>query len=65
MVCADIILECRLAGPPLTALNAVATFVGHNVSVALGTPEAWAARNARFDAGWVRRLLLLQSHMSR
>jgi len=42
-----------LPGPPLTEKNTVATLLEHGVIVGIGVPEAWEARNARFDAGWV------------
>ncbi|KDQ57519.1 hypothetical protein JAAARDRAFT_156260 [Jaapia argillacea MUCL 33604] len=41
-----------LPGPPLTEHNAVSLLLGHNVTVGIGIPENWAARNIRFDAAW-------------
>lgn len=48
-------ITCRfsLPGPPLSKKNAVAHLVAHNVTVGLGTEEAWNARNLRFDIAWV------------
>ena len=48
-----------LAGPPLTEKSAVATLLEHNVTVALGRDIASDARYARFDAGWVSKLMPL------
>ncbi|KAJ7255301.1 carbohydrate esterase family 9 protein [Mycena rebaudengoi] len=43
-----------LPGPPLTKSSAIAKLVAHNVTVgiSIGITDAWAARNARFDAAW-------------
>jgi hypothetical protein len=46
-------LSNRLAGPPLTNNNLV-SLMENQVTVAVGVPDAWAARNARFDIAWVR-----------
>ncbi|KZT28940.1 carbohydrate esterase family 9 protein [Neolentinus lepideus HHB14362 ss-1] len=41
-----------LPGPPLTQDSSVSLLLAHNVTVGLGVPENWAARNIRFDAAW-------------
>lgn len=43
-----------LAGPPVTNDTDLVRLIENNVVVAIGVPEAWAARNARFDIAWVR-----------
>lgn len=43
-----------LPGPPTTAQGAIALLLSHNITVAIGIPQAWEARNTRFDAAWVR-----------
>ena len=47
----------RMEGPPITKQSAAALLLAHNVTVGIGlTPDnAWNARNARFDIGWVRK----------
>ncbi|TFK54416.1 composite domain of metallo-dependent hydrolase [Heliocybe sulcata] len=41
-----------LPGPPLTQDSSLSLLLAHNVTVGLGVPENWAARNIRFDAAW-------------
>ncbi|KAI0653864.1 carbohydrate esterase family 9 protein [Cubamyces menziesii] len=41
-----------LPGPPLSEKNAVAELLAHGVTVGVGVPEAWEARNTRFDIAW-------------
>ena len=43
-----------IPGPPLTKESSLSLFLKHNVTVGLGIVESWDARNARFDAAWVR-----------
>ncbi|EGO27865.1 hypothetical protein SERLADRAFT_360423 [Serpula lacrymans var. lacrymans S7.9] len=47
-----------LPGPPLSNDTQAVTLIRNGVLVALGVPEAWAARNARFDMAWAS----LESH---
>ncbi|THG99949.1 hypothetical protein EW026_g2520 [Hermanssonia centrifuga] len=42
-----------LPGPPLSEKSNLLELRAHNVSVALGVPSAWEARNTRFDLGWI------------
>ncbi|THG92619.1 hypothetical protein EW026_g8341, partial [Hermanssonia centrifuga] len=42
-----------LPGPPLSQKSNLLELRAHNVSVALGVPGAWEARNTRFDLGWI------------
>lgn len=46
-------LRGSLAGPPLTNDTDLVTLMENGVTVAFGQPEAWAARNSRFDLAWV------------
>ncbi|PPQ65953.1 hypothetical protein CVT26_010715 [Gymnopilus dilepis] len=41
-----------LPGPPLTNDTALVTLLDHGVTVGLGVPNAWEARNTRFDVQW-------------
>lgn len=41
-----------LAGPPLTNDTGLVKLIDNGVTVAFGVPDAWAARNARFDLAW-------------
>jgi len=43
-----------LAGPPLTNDTDLVTLMENGVTVAFGQPEAWAARNSRFDLAWAK-----------
>lgn len=55
-----------LPGPPLTNESAVARLIKAGVTVGIGPQgtnampliSTWAARNLRFDAGWVSRYIL-------
>ncbi|KAH8080279.1 carbohydrate esterase family 9 protein [Cristinia sonorae] len=40
-------------GPPLAPQNIVSTLLSHNITVAVGVPGTWQARNTRFDIAWV------------
>jgi hypothetical protein len=53
------VLSNRLAGPPLTNDTNLVSLIENQVTVAIGVPEAWAARNARFDIAWVSWLKFL------
>lgn len=44
-----------LPGHPLSEESSIEVLLKHNVTVGIGIQEAWNARNARFDAGWVRQ----------
>ncbi|KAI0074162.1 carbohydrate esterase family 9 protein [Panus rudis PR-1116 ss-1] len=50
-----------LPGLSLTETNTVSALLAHNVTVAIGVKDAWGARNARFDVGW----LALDSQLSK
>lgn len=52
-ICIFDIPHNRLAGPPLTNDTGLVKLIENRVTVAIGVPEAWAARNARFDIAWV------------
>ena len=43
-----------LAGPPLTYDTPLTRLLEHNVTVAIGVRDEFAARNTRFDVAWVR-----------
>lgn len=54
-VVADVyLLLQRLPGPPLSKDSEISLLVKNNVTVGIGCEGSWAARNARFDVGWVR-----------
>ncbi|KIM83388.1 hypothetical protein PILCRDRAFT_69640 [Piloderma croceum F 1598] len=43
-----------LAGPPLTNNTNLVSLMENQVTVAVGVPDAWEARNARFDIAWAK-----------
>jgi len=42
-----------LPGHPLSEESSIEVLLKHNVTVGIGIEEAWNARNARFDIGWL------------
>jgi hypothetical protein len=41
-----------MPGPPLSPESNIAVLIKHNITVGLGVPEAWMARNTGFDLAW-------------
>ena len=46
-------MYCSLPGPPLSEDSLITTLLSKGVNVAIGTVDAFAVRNTRFEVAWV------------